>query len=232
MMSSTATSSPVSASTLAYLIRWPVLRLIWLKLTFSVSDVAGYRATGQVTRERRKKPFQFARGAMGYSEYAADDRPRYHRGTRIQGERGGNLPMALTGVGPVGCKRTPSAMGSPASRDLTSGARKCRLVRVLRRLSGTRVGYQPGGSNREKAPGGQPCGHRAVWDETPNVGSVRRRAEQWSPNAHPLQPKQRGPASRRRISMRRKPSIQMPKASQTTAETRTANTSVQPPKSG
>src|SRR5580693_3743827 len=68
MMSSLATSSPVSASTLAYLMRWPVLRLIWLKLTFSVSDVAGKRATGQVTSERRKKPFQLARGAMGYSE--------------------------------------------------------------------------------------------------------------------------------------------------------------------
>src|ERR1700675_2717758 len=68
MMSSAATSSPVSASTLAYLMRWPVLRLIWLKETFSVSDVAGYRATGQVTSERRKKPFQLARGAMGYSE--------------------------------------------------------------------------------------------------------------------------------------------------------------------
>src|SRR5258707_5691131 len=65
MMSSLATSSPVSASTLAYLMRWPVLRLIWLKLTFSVSEVAGYNATGQVTSERRKKPFQLARGAMG-----------------------------------------------------------------------------------------------------------------------------------------------------------------------
>jgi hypothetical protein len=39
--------------------------LIWLKETFSVSDVAGYKATGQVTSERRKKPFQLARGAMG-----------------------------------------------------------------------------------------------------------------------------------------------------------------------
>src|SRR6266436_9586625 len=67
-MSSLATSSPVSASTLAYLMRWPVLRLIWLKETFSLSDVAGYRATGQVTSERRRKPFQLARGAMGYSE--------------------------------------------------------------------------------------------------------------------------------------------------------------------
>src|ERR1700730_17470864 len=72
MMSSEATSSPVSASTLAYLIRWPVLRLIWLNETFSVSDVAGYRATGQVRSERRKKPFQLARGAMANSEYAPD----------------------------------------------------------------------------------------------------------------------------------------------------------------
>src|ERR1700682_3309040 len=153
MMSSAATSSPVSASTLAYLMRWLVLRLIWLKLTFSVSDVAGYRATGQVTSERRKKPFQFARGAMGYSEYAADDRLRYHRGTRIQGEREGNLPLALTGLGPVGCKRTASATASPASRDLASGAQKCRLVRVLPHQSGTRVGYQPGSLNRKKVPG-------------------------------------------------------------------------------
>src|ERR1700716_899473 len=88
MMSSDATSSPVSASTLAYLMRCPVLRLIWLKLTFSVSDVAGYKATGQVTSERRKKPFQLARGAMGYSENARDDRRGYHRGTGFQRERG------------------------------------------------------------------------------------------------------------------------------------------------
>src|SRR5690242_13217178 len=64
-MSSLATSSPVSASTLAYLIRWPVLRLSWLNETFSDSDVAGYSATGQVTSESRRKPFQLARGAMG-----------------------------------------------------------------------------------------------------------------------------------------------------------------------
>jgi hypothetical protein len=38
--------------------------LIWLKLIFSESDVAGYKATGQVTSERRKKPFQLARGAI------------------------------------------------------------------------------------------------------------------------------------------------------------------------
>src|SRR6202011_5575854 len=68
MMSSFETSSPVSASTFRYLMRWPVLRLIWLKLIFSESEVAGYKATGQVTRERRKKPFQLARGAIGYSK--------------------------------------------------------------------------------------------------------------------------------------------------------------------
>src|SRR5467141_581447 len=62
MMSSLETSSPVSASTFMYLMRCPVFRLIWLKLIFSESEVAGYKATGQVTSERRKKPFQVARG--------------------------------------------------------------------------------------------------------------------------------------------------------------------------
>src|ERR1700731_5292626 len=90
MMSSAATSSPVSASTLAYLMGWPVLRLIWLKLTFSVSDVAGYSATGQVTSERRKKPFQLARGAMGYSENATDGNSRIPPRNRVSSERGGN----------------------------------------------------------------------------------------------------------------------------------------------
>src|SRR5436190_2247899 len=58
-------TAKASWPTLAYLMRCPVLRLIWLNETFSVSEVAGYRATGQVTSERRKKPFQLARGAMG-----------------------------------------------------------------------------------------------------------------------------------------------------------------------
>src|ERR1700737_466531 len=91
MMSSAATSSPVSASTLAYLMRWPVLRLIWLKLTFSVSDVAGYSATGQVTSERRKNPFQLARGAMGYSDNATDQGPRIPPENRVSSERTGIL---------------------------------------------------------------------------------------------------------------------------------------------
>src|ERR1700741_3872725 len=63
-MSSLVTSSPVSASTLAYLMRWPVFLLIWLKETFSDSEVAGNSATGQVTSDRRRKPFQLARGAI------------------------------------------------------------------------------------------------------------------------------------------------------------------------
>src|SRR6202051_1664414 len=103
MMSSEATSSPVSASTLAYLMRWPVLRLIWLNETFSVSDVAGYSATGQVTSERRKKPFQLARGAMG--NYKKRDRPRVEDTTGEPGfkaDRAGILATALTaGPGPV-----------------------------------------------------------------------------------------------------------------------------------
>src|SRR6201989_1952874 len=73
-MSSEETSSPVSASTFMYLMRWPVLRLIWLKLIFSESEVAGYKATGQVTRERRKKPFQLARGAIENTPNATEPR--------------------------------------------------------------------------------------------------------------------------------------------------------------
>jgi hypothetical protein len=35
-----------------------------LKVTFSVSEVAGKSATGHVTNESFKNPFQFARGAI------------------------------------------------------------------------------------------------------------------------------------------------------------------------
>src|SRR3977135_1378303 len=81
MMSSEETSSPVSPSTLAYLMRWPVLRLIWLKLTFSVSDVAGYSATGQVTNARRQTPFQLARGARALCGREPRSRKRFRRAT-------------------------------------------------------------------------------------------------------------------------------------------------------
>src|SRR3569832_898888 len=63
-MSSLGTSSPGAASTFRYLMRWPVCRLSWLKEIFSDSEVAGYSATGQVTRDSLRKPFQLARGAM------------------------------------------------------------------------------------------------------------------------------------------------------------------------
>src|SRR5258707_5121920 len=63
-MSSLATSSPVSASTLAYLMRWPVVRLSWLNETFSDSDVAGYRATGHDEGKAQKA---FPVGAGGHA---------------------------------------------------------------------------------------------------------------------------------------------------------------------
>src|ERR1700738_549328 len=84
-MSSLATSSPVSASTLAYLIRCPVWRLSWLNEIFSDSEVAGYSATGQVTSERRRKPFQLARGAMNAILQKT-------RAAWIQDERDGLVP--------------------------------------------------------------------------------------------------------------------------------------------
>src|SRR5438045_651930 len=68
VISSLETSSPVSASTFTYLMRWPVFLLIWLNEIYSESEVAGYKATGQVTRDRHKKPFQLARGAIEYSK--------------------------------------------------------------------------------------------------------------------------------------------------------------------
>src|ERR1700676_5059919 len=89
-MSSLATSSPVSASTLAYLMRWPVFRLSWLNETFSLSEVAGYSATGQVTSDRRRKPFQLARGAM-YAEL------RYGA-ARTQDERKRLVPTSPPGA--------------------------------------------------------------------------------------------------------------------------------------
>src|SRR5690242_10483576 len=96
-MSSLPTSSPVSASTFMYLMRWPVLRLIWLKEIFSVSEVAGYSATGQVTSDNRRKPFQLARGAMANSETQQGTKPKDSTGEGDHKGAGGlNLPTALT----------------------------------------------------------------------------------------------------------------------------------------
>jgi hypothetical protein len=43
-----------------------------VELIFSESEVAGNKATGQVTSERRKKPFQLARGAIQNTPYATE----------------------------------------------------------------------------------------------------------------------------------------------------------------
>src|ERR1700716_2388167 len=91
MMSSFETSSPVSVSTFMYLMRWPVFLLIWLKLIFSESEVAGYKATGQVTRDRSRKPLQLARGGMTQN---STNTGRY--GTRIQARSRGFVPVTGT----------------------------------------------------------------------------------------------------------------------------------------
>src|SRR5690242_6410143 len=98
-MSSEETSSPVSASTLVYLMRWPVLRLIWLNETFSVSEVAGYSATGQVTSESRRKPFQLARGAMTNSGDATQDRIEDNTDKAGFKQAGGRNPATALTVG-------------------------------------------------------------------------------------------------------------------------------------
>src|SRR4030081_2759595 len=63
---STTDSCTAANSVIRSLDQARLFLLIWLKLTFSESDVAGYSETGQVTSERRRKPFQLARGAMGW----------------------------------------------------------------------------------------------------------------------------------------------------------------------
>src|SRR5258707_1964983 len=87
-MSSLAPSSQVSPWILEYLVRWPVFRFSWLNDIFSDSEVAGYSATGQLTSERRRKPFQFARGAM--------NAVLQMRAARIQDERRTMVPTSST----------------------------------------------------------------------------------------------------------------------------------------
>src|ERR1700759_4731901 len=105
-MSSAATSSPVSASTLAYFMRWPVFRLSWLKETFSDSEVAGYSATGQVTSERRRKPFQLARGATlnceADAEFKTNEGPWFLHPNDGQNSLSRTLPRADVYIG-AGC---------------------------------------------------------------------------------------------------------------------------------
>src|SRR6266481_2065323 len=139
MMSSFETSSPVSASTLAYLMRCPVLRLIWLKLIFSESEVAGYKATGQVTSERRKKPFQLlARGAI--QKYS-----KLYR-TRIQDDLTSLVPTVNLGYS-VAQRPLPicslfvlipphyerAGKGTTATRKIRSGSKRLPKFAIARR---------------------------------------------------------------------------------------------------
>src|SRR5436190_17494632 len=90
MMSSLDTSSPVSASTLRYRIRCPVFLLIWLKLIFSDSEVAGNNAIGHVTSDKRRNPFQLARGAIRKYSIHWNSRVQYRSGRvgqKCQSER-------------------------------------------------------------------------------------------------------------------------------------------------
>src|ERR1700720_1220081 len=115
MMSSLDTSSPVSAATFAYLMRWPVLWLIWLKLIFSESDVAGYKATGQVTSERRKKPFQLARA--GPSKYSKTSKTLQKPDSRRSCRVGSDKPAA----------GFPQMGALPAAQTNSSGLPECSL---------------------------------------------------------------------------------------------------------
>src|SRR5260370_4961242 len=58
------TCSPVPASTVCMRMRLLVLGLIMLKRMVSASEVAGHRATGQVTSDRRRCPSHDGRAAM------------------------------------------------------------------------------------------------------------------------------------------------------------------------
>jgi hypothetical protein len=55
-MSSRGTISPVAESTFCCFSRFPVFRLMRLKLTFSLSDEAGYWAIGPKTSESEGSP--------------------------------------------------------------------------------------------------------------------------------------------------------------------------------
>jgi hypothetical protein len=79
------------------------------------------------------------------------------------------------------------------------------------------------GSSRKKAR--QPWGHRAVWEEMPDVGPGRRCADNGRPIRILSTDDQQRVAEFQCVESH---PIQMPKASQMTAQTSTANTSVQP----
>ena len=55
--------------------------LQYLSLDGMLEGVAGNNASGQVTRERRRKPFQLARGAMIYSNSTDTTEPGFKPAT-------------------------------------------------------------------------------------------------------------------------------------------------------
>src|SRR5688572_7083475 len=113
--------------------RLPVFLLSWLKRTFSLSLVAGKRAIGQETSERRRYPFQFARAAaMTHTPKAGEVRkrpgwshPRAFRATGTDSEpvllmRPGHAPFgeAFNGSGRRRKRSSPPSPGGCSGHDL------------------------------------------------------------------------------------------------------------------
>lgn len=80
---------------LAYLMRWSVLRLIWLKETFRYPTSRVQRRLGKDERKAQKAPSSW-RGAMGILR-KRNRRPDegYHRGTRFETWRDVDLATAV-----------------------------------------------------------------------------------------------------------------------------------------
>jgi hypothetical protein len=70
--------------------------LIWLKLIFSDSEVAGNNAIGHVTSDNRKKPFQLARGAI--TQNSTCTQLSQYRRRAAEGESGGENSAIRTGI--------------------------------------------------------------------------------------------------------------------------------------
>src|SRR3569832_361172 len=72
--------------------RLPVSRLSWWKRTFSRSDVAGKSWIGHDTSDRRRYPFQYARGAMACS-------PPTHKPTGLKRPAAATVPACGSSLG-------------------------------------------------------------------------------------------------------------------------------------
>src|ERR1700722_6784610 len=143
MISSLETSSPVSTSTLVYLMRWPVFLLIWLKDTFSLSDVAGNSATGQVTSDSRKKPFQFARGAIFELRYY----------TRLNLSGGSGFHHGHSGqLSPTDSSTSPTAATASSGDKPANGSSLAILNAIARAWGSARSFAHPCSSHLWMAP--------------------------------------------------------------------------------